>query len=653
MRKILFIGMLCMGVGGHFLASAATVTAAPKAANHKKAQAKKHHTSDSEDSKGCKHFSHLFALSTMDSTFSVEDTDLQHVSAKVSVSGDVVTLAVSGFSFEIPETSLTPRDGFVYTLPYTNLPESTWHSQGMPYAVPCASNCTLYVFNDGSIVIGAPDFQPLMAGSYTVNDTTITYKLDKAHKVPKNFKISNKEATVAQYPQTNDLLDFYNNDFYKNAIAYTFSANPASDVTNPMNLNFYAVIGKEDDGKISFGPVKALYIPDNQPNYQRCIENTISINPKNKKNIVATSTFRNGNFSLPDPTFNARTFLRSYTFDGGETWTTDKMTGTERTAGYGLPESRGDPNGMFDEFGNYWITYMSTDNPAGTPPLKLVFAVSTDGGVTFNEVGDVDLNTFLDYPRLSFGGDGQGGKALWFSVDFVDDTGYVSDIVIGYIQVGGLGVYGSLNYDLATGLGKDVATNSVCYIQVPEITTTPEGDVYLLGTTQIYEGDNGNYTKVVVAKHTGGINNFTQFDTPTDAFISNVGGNDLNTAAYGKPVPFQPKRGVFPAGARGIDYDPIHKKLWICGPNIKPNNFSAELDTNPGAQYDMSIYAMYSEDGGKTWSPQIQVSDRDTLDRGLPSIKVNQKTGEKAFFWYDARDDLTGVSVKPFGAILK
>jgi len=210
------------------------------------------------------------------------------------------------------------------------------------------------------------------------------------------------------------------------------------------------------------------------------------------------------------------------------------------------------------------------------------------------------------------------------------------------------------------GIGLDVASNSICYIQVPEITATPSGDVYLCGTVQIYSngkvnlqgGDNGNYGKVVLCKHTGGINNFNVFEQPTDLFMTNVGGNDFNTSAYGKPVPFQPNRGVYPMGARGVDYDPINNKLWIVSNNMKPNNFSKVLDTTPNAKYDMSIFAMYSSDGGVTWSPEIQISDQDTSSRGLPSIKVDQKTGKKAFFWYDSRGNADAANVKPFGSIL-
>ena len=605
-------------------------------------------------------FSHTFTLGTMDSTFLVNDGPLIDIVVSVDVSRScVVKLTIPSFTFTIPESSLTPRDGFVYTVPSTNLPKSVWHSQGLPYSIIAATNLTLYVFNDGSIVVGAVDFQPLMAGTYTFNETKICYIIEPSlvpTNAPKNFLIADKQATVADIPvpygNNPDLLDFYNNDIRDNVIAYTFSANPSNETTNPNNVNFYASVGTVNDCNVKIEYTRALYIPNNQPEPQLCIENTISINPTNKRNIVATSTFLN--YNLPQIDLNRRSILRSYTFDSGNTWVTDIITGINKTVPFNIPSSIGDPNALFDDFGNHWLCYLvPTNSDFSTPIFDIGFSVSTDGGITYTAVGTIALNSFLDYPRLSFGGDGNGGKALWFSIDYVDlDIFYQTKLIIGYIQVSGLGSYGPLTYDFATGIGTDVATNSIFYLQVPEIVATNNGTIYLLAPTQIYEGDNGNYTEVVLTKHKGGINNFTQFETPVDIFISNVGGNNFETSALGKPVPFQPTRGVFPNGARGISYDNKLKRLWITGVNIKPNNFSPSLDTSSDAQYDMSIFTMYSDDGGKCWSPQLPISDTEIGPRALPSLQVDPKTSKVAYFWYDARDDPTGVSVKPFGAVL-
>lgn len=598
-----------------------------------------------------------FMLNTMDYSYLLNNTKQFNVSATVTATATTVSITLPSFDFDIPTT------GFVYNVTSSNLPQTMWHKRALPYAfnLPGDQSYVLYIFNDGSIVVGAPGFQPLMGGQHYTYGVTVAYSLDSTIQPPTNYQLHNKTANVTTTKYLGDFLDFYNNDFYDDTFAYCWSSNPVDEVTNELNMNLYAVVGTiNNKGVPIFGPVKLLYAPDNQPLRQFCLENTISINPTNKQNIVVTTTYRNANIPIGDaknPVFGYNGMIRSYTLNGGKTWQSDVITDTS----FGLPPYRSDPNGLFDSFGNYWLCYMKASTADLQPPFELVFAVSTNGGATFTIAGQTTLNYYLDYPRLSFGGDGQGGKALWFSVDHVNDQkpNYVGEIIVGYIKVSGLSTYGTLTYGVAQGIGNDIATNSVSYIQVPEITVTPDGTVYLFaitqikgsGSTTITRGDNGNYGKAVIYKHVGGINNFN-FQPRNDVLMTNVGGNDFNTGAYGKPIPFQPNRGVFPIGARGIDYDPINNRIWVVSSNVKPNNFSPVIDTSVGAKYDMSIFTMYSDDGGVVWSPEIQISDRSTLPRSLPSIKVNQVNGKKAFFWYDCRDNTNLANVKPYGAFL-
>ena len=611
-----------------------------------------HHKKHKHDEEKQFTFTHMFAFKTLDPTFLVNNLPVAFdIKITVKVNNDLVSLILPFFSFTLPTR------GFLFNLPETNLPKHYWHDLAMPYTFELESaepnqKYVLYIFNDGSIVIGAPAFQPLSAGQHNTYSSTATYLSNEPQcKIPKNFKLFDKNSNITKIvKQTNDFLDYYNNDFYEEVIAYTFSGNPDDDITNTQNVNLYATIGKLENNCIRLDKAVLLFQPDNKPLGQRCLENTISINPTDKKNMVVTAQYRNQNVPVGDPSFDRFRVIRSYTFDGGKTWTTGFITGSDTL--YGLPPIRSDPSGLFDSYGNYWLCYMVAGTSDYQAPFELVFAVSTDKGVNFTIVGTTTLNSYVDYPRLYFGGDGHGGKALWFSVDIVNnDTSYVDNVVVGYIQVSGFGKYKKLTYDVAKGIGKDIATDSIAFIQVPEILATPEGDVYLFGPTQIADGDSGNYGQSVIYRHTGGIDNF-DFVGPKNVLMTNVGGNDFSTAAFGKAVPFQPNRGIYPNGARGIDYDPFTKRIWISSNNIKPNVFDPVVDLN--AKYNMEIFAMYSDNGGNSWSNEIQIRDTDKRNAGLPSIKVNQKTGQKAFFWYDGRDGKidNGQSVKPFGAIL-
>ena len=54
----------------------------------------------------------------------------------------------------------------------------------------------------------------------------------------------------------------------------------------------------------------------------------------------------------------------------------------------------------------------------------------------------------------------------------------------------------------------------------------------------------------------------------------------------------------------------------------------------------------YSDDGGATWSPALQVNDDATTNsQFLPKISLDPTTGKLAVVWYDSRNDLgTGGS---------
>ena len=55
----------------------------------------------------------------------------------------------------------------------------------------------------------------------------------------------------------------------------------------------------------------------------------------------------------------------------------------------------------------------------------------------------------------------------------------------------------------------------------------------------------------------------------------------------------------------------------------------------------MDIEVQHSDDAGATWSPAVRVNDDQTANsQFMPSIAVDQTTGNVALSWYDARNDL-------------
>ena len=597
-----------------------------------------------------------FSMSTMDLYYGLNGTTPFKWVANVSNQCGSVTLSFPSLSFTIPDPG-----GYIYNDPTTNLPTQFWHAHPMPVSVNMGKTaCVIYVFNDGSVVVGGPKFAYLPTGNYRVPATNVTYALNTCVKAPPtNYALTNDPSDIMLTGSTGGYADMYSNDFYDDVCAFAYVNNPPADLSYPYNSNFYGVVGRYDNGQLNLNPPVLLYAPPPAKDsagvtYSAiCIQTISCINPTNKKNIVHFCTLRDSSKQLGTPAgYDRFNILCAFTMDGGNTWTTNNLSGS--TIPNHLPSTRGDLGALFDDFGNLWMwnTLDSTNNLL--PPFEVGIAVSSDGGQTFKQAYQTNLVADLDYPRCAFGGDGQGGHALWMSVDLADNgTGAVDSIYIGYLPVTGLGHYGTMTLGTIQGLGTDVLTNSVCYLNVPEIVVTPQGDVCLAAPVQIFagNGDNGDYGLVCFTKHTGGITNFTQFSTPTNIFMSNLGGNDFNTSAYAKPVPINPQRGAYNIGGRGLDYDPIHKRLWIATNDLKPNVYGP-AEPAPYSIYNMTTFAIYSDDGGKTWSDEIQISDTNLGCRDLTSVRVNPVNGHKAFFWYDGRGFDYTCYCLPYCAIL-
>src|SRR6059036_962435 len=101
-------------------------------------------------------------------------------------------------------------------------------------------------------------------------------------------------------------------------------------------------------------------------------EEAIAINPTNPNNIVIVTNVGHREAGLDAGMFEA------VSFDGGTTWTR-KLIGDKDNLG----DACCDPTLSFDEFGNLFMSYLfEVEN---TVPI----ALSTDGGLTFNLVGNI------------------------------------------------------------------------------------------------------------------------------------------------------------------------------------------------------------------------------------------------------------------------
>lgn len=580
-----------------------------------------------------KTFEHTIYLQTEDITRSPYGDPIA-VKLLITVNDNIVTIKIPALNMVILE------DGYIFTasgnLPKKISPKSTIYTSFSLPSNEFILGYVLHVVDDGSIKISIDGNIPLFPHILSIYATTISYILPtKNICIPKNYILYDKSSNAVQLNSDNDFLDFYNNDFNDKYVAFTWSDNSASP--KPYNFGIMSRIGKiiRDDNEIyiKFKKPEKVFSPSSEQLFSGCLENSISINKINVKNIIITSILIDTNELFESS--NRLQLIVAVSNNLGKKWNTKRIDNENN-----LPLFRADPDSLFDIYGNHWIVYLSMSSADPDQPLNVTFVVSSDGGESYELVTELiaPADTFYDYPRIAFGGSGNNNEhCLWFAVTFMNNDSSIYRIVTGYIPVFGLGItnIGSINSAF-------ISVNNHVF---PEITATNNGTIFLAPSKldlRNINGDNGKDGCIDLFTLFGGVNNFPNFIGPTNLMCTNIGINDLSTSTGGKPIPFQSHRGVFPLGARGIGYDPIRNRLWVLG-----------VDMIPDLSNNMIIFLQYSDNNGKTWSDYIQISDSSIGCRALPSISVDQKTGDIAVFWYDSRLDPQNKSVLPFATLFR
>src|SRR5207249_3458815 len=129
-------------------------------------------------------------------------------------------------------------------------------------------------------------------------------------------------------------------------------------------------------------------------------EGTIAVDPTNPSRLFASSNqdMKPGRFA-------------AYSTDGGATWT-GRTLGTG-AAGDGLPTASTDPEAVFDQYGNLFVTYIDFDDDTTVDVL-----LSTDGGKTFRALdqitGDPD-ESGVDQTKIAVGPGPNGGGSVWLA----------------------------------------------------------------------------------------------------------------------------------------------------------------------------------------------------------------------------------------------
>jgi hypothetical protein len=334
-------------------------------------------------------------------------------------------------------------------------------------------------------------------------------------------------------------------------------------------------------------------------------EETIAVNPTNPKNVVIVTNIGHREAGLTAGMFEG------VSFDGGRTWST-KLIGD----GDNLGDACCDPSLSFDEYGNLFMTYLfQVEN---TVPI----ALSTDGGLSFNLVGNIaapaggtptkssgdnrGLFRFVDQPTIT-----SGHGEVWVVFNAGGPLYASGAPVTGFGQVGSFFA------------GEVVPNTNNC--TYGDIAIGPAGQVMQV-CTLAESGQGGG--KLFVNVDPDGLG-AAGFGGRTFAAETHVGGFDF--------IGPQPDRSV--DAEPGLAWDRsggAHNGRIYLVYTLEQKNESDNTD----------IYVRHSDDGGATWSAGVRVNDDSTVNsQFLPKIALDPTSGNLAVAWYDARRDLgTGGS---------
>jgi hypothetical protein len=328
-------------------------------------------------------------------------------------------------------------------------------------------------------------------------------------------------------------------------------------------------------------------------------ETAIAVNPTNPQNVVIFTNIAEGVSGM---------FL-GVSFDGGQTWTRRIVADGNDNLG----ESCCDPSLSFDAFGNLWMTYLF--NVENVVPV----ALSTDGGLHFNIVANIDSSGFSKNGK---GKNAAGERRGLFR--YVDQPTIVSghgEVWVVFNAAGPLVAAGAP----VTGLGQ-VGAFSAREV-VPGSNNCTYGDIAI--------GPSGQVMQVC---------NLAQSGQGAGKVFVNLDPDGLG------PAPFGDRVFIVHTHIGGFDFIPPQS-----GRSVDAESGLAWDRTNgahAGRVYlvytaenknesdDTDVFVRHSDDDGATWSRAVRVNhDAGNNSQFMPKISLDPTTGNLAVSWYDSRED--------------
>jgi hypothetical protein len=458
------------------------------------------------------------------------------------------------------------------------------------------------------------------------------HQRESSHRSPSNFLLSKgpSQAINGFESQPQEFYYWSINSFFdgKFAVAWPDNRKVPFD-QDPSELNLVVRTGTVEDQsrhrhcrqlKPNLGKLTTLI--QAEPNQFAGNVQTL-INPAIPGNLFVFSTFRDRNLPFGGP--EQRQLWRAVSFDGGKTFPVVSRI-------FGLPDLIVDTLAGVDKFGNIWLSYLTgpLDDPNNF--RTVVLAVSTDGGVSFTQVTQLNppspYTVGYDLPYITFGGDGKGGYGLWFAPTIIDANFNVAP-TLGFIPVSGLG-----EYDVGH-MQTVIYASLASFDWEPSLSVTKDGRVFLVSVQSDESTQSSNDGVKFLAKLDGTKNLVDgNYVGPTIIQQRTIG-------AYVNP-PFLPTGTFLTVAPQAIGFDEKHQLLHVL--------FVDNLGVNSP---DYGVYLISSKNNGVNWTPRRLISDTTQGPRGFQaSLAVDRKNGNLFMSWWDARNDPTAQTVEMFGALL-
>lgn len=572
---------------------------------------------------------------------------------------DQITITVPSFSVlltaqEYPDQNTPdsnfPMGGYIDTIA-NYIPQIYRHNNAMPITFSVAGMYESYVgeidFKGRLRFTGLGSF-PLKEGMFQSQTSSVTYNILSSccsNKID-NFQVWDGFSNAAKSstdPNYSDPFSAHfefgdynsaNNAFYNNTLYAVWADNSPSLPLNNNTLTYknYALrkIKYENGAIIESQPINLSMISGGETLSDQFTyaEGSAAIDHTNP-NIIAVA------YQQRKPTRAG--FVLSRSFDGGITWT-KKIMGAD-VPNPEIPVGGTDIHISFDRFGGLHIIYLSVGNQ--TPDqIKCYFIYSSDKGNTFSHYYTIDSqggpdNIVLDFCQMNIGPDVQNNSndMLWVAVNETNiDQIYVYDTKIVSVSIQGLGIGNIVP-------GNKINTIESTIDQFPWVSVSNTGIVAVCQYQYTVPGSNFDNTGDKNTYITMFINeNGADGDFKTKRYVA------YTAMGYYDCPPAQPNRCIT-SFMCAFDKSSKHtNRLYV----VMNDRFDAQSNA-------YKPFLLWSDDLGITWSSPLLVADNKCNQKNqiLPSLAVDQISGNVAVYWYDGRNSFDdGESVQIYGAIL-